>query len=259
MYGERPEILQQVPATMVGGLSIAALDIPETAAVMLRAIAEHKRGQAPLYFTSANGEALARCHTNPSVRELFARADMISADGQPLVLASRLRCARPLPERVATTDLFDPIAEAASKAGMSFFFYGGTEEENRKTVHNVKRRHPGLKVVGRTHGYLQDEKLVDAIKEINRLAPDLLWVALGVPREHEFATKWASMLGNVGAIKTCGGLYGFLSGGKARAPLWMQKAGLEWLFRLWLEPRRLFKRYLVTNPRAMWVLAVKSH
>src|SRR5262245_42031758 len=131
------EGLRRVPTATVGGLPIAALDLPQTVSVMLQAIERHQRGNAPLYFTSANGEVLARCHSDPSVRALFSGAHMISADGQPLVMASRLCCARALPERVATTDLFEPIATAASKAGMSFFFYGGTEEENRKTVQNV--------------------------------------------------------------------------------------------------------------------------
>jgi exopolysaccharide biosynthesis WecB/TagA/CpsF family protein len=96
------------------------------------------------------------------------------------------------------------------------------------------------------------------VAEINALAPDYLWVALGVPYEQAFVEEFTPCLSNVGVIKTSGGLFNFLSGSRARAPLWMQQAGLEWAWRIWLEPRRLFWRYLTTNPRALYLLVNKS-
>ena len=97
-----------------------------------------------------------------------------------------------------------------------------------------------------------------AIDEINNLAPDYLWVALGVPSEQAFVAEFAPLLSNVGIIKTAGGLFNFLSGSRRRAPKWMQDAGLEWAWRIWLEPRRLFWRYLTTNPRALYLLLNQS-
>jgi N-acetylglucosaminyldiphosphoundecaprenol N-acetyl-beta-D-mannosaminyltransferase len=90
------------------------------------------------------------------------------------------------------------------------------------------------------------------------MAPDYLWVALGVPYEQAFVEEFTPRLSNVGVIKTSGGLFNFLSGSRARAPQWMQAVGLEWAFRIWLEPRRLFWRYLTTNPRALYLLFQKS-
>ncbi len=102
------------------------------------------------------------------------------------------------------------------------------------------------------------DALRDKVDEINALAPDYLWVALGVPYEQAFVEEFTPRLSNVGVIKTSGGLFNFLSGSRARAPQWMQELGLEWAWRIWLEPRRLFWRYLTTNPRALYLLFNKS-
>ena len=89
-------------------------------------------------------------------------------------------------------------------------------------------------------------------REIDGLAPDILWLAMGVPAEQRFVAAHAHEMPHVGMIKTSGGLFNFLSGKNSRAPAWMQDAGLEWLYRMALEPRRLFWRYFVTNPVAIW-------
>jgi exopolysaccharide biosynthesis WecB/TagA/CpsF family protein len=106
--------------------------------------------------------------------------------------------------------------------------------------------------------YLKGDALRAKVDEINRLAPDYLWVALGVPYEQAFVEEFTPHLSDVGIIKTSGGLFNFLSGSRARAPRWMQSAGLEWAWRIWLEPRRLFWRYLTTNPRALYLLLSNS-
>jgi N-acetylglucosaminyldiphosphoundecaprenol N-acetyl-beta-D-mannosaminyltransferase len=159
-----------------------------------------------------------------------------------------------LPERVATTDLFHTVARKATAARLTFYMLGADEAENATAVANVQRMHPDLQIVGRSHGYLKGDALRAKVDEINALAPDYLWVALGVPYEQAFVEEFKPRLSNVGVIKTSGGLFNFLSGSRPRAPQWMQNAGLEWAWRLWLEPRRLFWRYLTTNPRALYLL-----
>ena len=183
---------------------------------------------------------------------LFRAADLINADGQPLVTVSRLKSKTPLPERVATTDLFHAVARKAQAAGLTFYMFGADEAENAAAVANVRKMYPDLKIVGHSHGYLRGDALRAKVDEINALAPDYLWVALGVPYEQAFVEEFTPRLSNVGVIKTSGGLFNFLSGSRARAPLWMQQVGLEWAWRIWLEPRRLFWRYLTTNPRALY-------
>jgi N-acetylglucosaminyldiphosphoundecaprenol N-acetyl-beta-D-mannosaminyltransferase len=247
-----------VPRISLGGLRLAVLDIEQTANFMIDMVFPERRVSRPLYLTSANGEVLARCSTEPMTGRLFRAADLINADGQPLVTVSRLRSTTPLPERVATTDLFHVVAQKAQAARLTFYLFGADEEENAAAVANVRKMYPDLRIVGRSHGYLRGNALRDKVDEINALAPDYLWVALGVPYEQAFVEEFTSHLTNVGVIKTSGGLFNFLSGSRARAPRWMQCIGLEWVWRIWLEPRRLFWRYLTTNPRALYLLFNKS-
>lgn len=246
-----------IPLVRLGGLNIAALDRRETAELMLRLARAPRPHGRPWILTSANGEVVSRCARDARIAALFAETDLISADGQPLVLASAL-CARQLPERVATTDLFHDVAALAVDHGLTFYMFGASDSENLRAVERIRRLYPGLAIVGRSHGYLTDSELEAKVAEINALAPDILWVALGVPREQEFALQYAASLPNVGMIKMSGGLFNFLSGTRRRAPLWMQHCGLEWLYRLAQEPRRLFWRYAVTNPHAAYMLLVHS-
>jgi exopolysaccharide biosynthesis WecB/TagA/CpsF family protein len=243
-----------IPRITLGGLRIAVLDLEQTADFMIELVFPQRRLTRPLYLTSANGEVLTRCSTEPTTDRLFRTADLINADGQPLVAASRLRSPLGLPERVATTDLFHVVAGKAETANLSFYMFGADEAENAAAVANVRRMYPKLRIVGQSHGYLRGDALRAKVDEINELAPDYLWVALGVPYEQAFVAEFTSRLNKVGVIKTSGGLFNFLSGSRTRAPRWMQDAGLEWVWRIWLEPRRLFWRYLTTNPRALYLL-----
>jgi N-acetylglucosaminyldiphosphoundecaprenol N-acetyl-beta-D-mannosaminyltransferase len=242
----------------LGGLRLAVLDIEQTANFMIDMLVPVRRINRPLYLTSANGEVLARCSTEPMTERLFRAADLINADGQPLVTVSRFKSSTPLPERVATTDLFEVVARKAAAAGLSFYMFGADEAENAAAVARVRSMFPNLRIVGHSHGYLKGDALRDKVDEINALAPDYLWVALGVPYEQAFVEEFTPRLSNVGVIKTSGGLFNFLSGSRARAPKWMQAVGLEWAWRIWLEPRRLLWRYLTTNPRALYLLFNKS-
>jgi N-acetylglucosaminyldiphosphoundecaprenol N-acetyl-beta-D-mannosaminyltransferase len=242
----------------LGGLRLAVLDLEQTANFMTEMAFPARRLGRPLYLTSANGEVLARCSTEPMTEQLFRAADLINADGQPLVAVSRLKSRTPLPERVATTDLFDVVARKAAAAGQTFYIFGADERENAAAVANIQKVYPDLQIVGRSHGYLRGDALRAKVDEINRLKPDYLWVGLGVPYEQAFVDEFLPRLSNVGVIKTSGGLFNYLSGSRPRAPQWMQNVGLEWAWRIWLEPRRLFWRYLTTNPRALYLLFNKS-
>jgi exopolysaccharide biosynthesis WecB/TagA/CpsF family protein len=247
-----------VPRITLGGLRIAVLDLEQTADFMIDLVFPQRQLARPLYLTSANGEVLARCSTEPMTDRLFRAADLINADGQPLVTVSRLTSPLRLPERVATTDLFHVVARKAEAAGLTFYMFGADEAENAAAVASVRSMYPRLRIVGHCHGYLRGDELRAKVDEINEMAPDYLWVALGVPYEQAFVAEFTPRLDKVGVIKTAGGLFNFLSGSRRRAPQWMQDAGLEWAWRIRLEPRRLFWRYLTTNPRALYLLLHRS-
>ena len=247
------------PVVKLGGLPIACVSIEETAeGFVARALAARGGNSRPFYSTSANGQVIAMCEQDRRFAALITEADQIHADGMPMVMVSRLHSARPLPERVATTDLVHAVAKKAEKAGVSFYFLGGTEEVNRRAVEVMQAASPRLRFVGRRNGYFGRDEEDAVIADIMRVKPDILWIGLGVPAEQAFVSRNIDRLKGVGVIKTSGGLFDFISGKNSRAPMWMQKAGLEWAYRMWLEPRRLARRYLVTNPVAIYALLRNS-
>jgi exopolysaccharide biosynthesis WecB/TagA/CpsF family protein len=116
-----------------------------------------------------------------------------------------------------------------------------------------------LKIAGRHHGYFPAAENASVCKSVTTSGAEVLWVALGKPRQEFWSIENRERLRGVAWIKTCGGLYAFLAGRRRRAPLWMQNVGLEWMFRGVQEPSRLGWRYLVTNPHAMWRMLVDSN
>jgi N-acetylglucosaminyldiphosphoundecaprenol N-acetyl-beta-D-mannosaminyltransferase len=244
----------------LGGLPVAVVSRSESARVMVdEAVRRRRLWRYPAYLTSTNGEVTYRCAVDEFERALFLKADAIHADGMSHVFVSRFKCELPLPERVATTDLFHDVAREAESRGATMFMLGATKTSNSTAARIVRDRYPAIKLVGHRHGYFadKDEERV-ACDQIATLAPDILWVSMGVPREQQFIVRNRHRLTSVGVIKTSGGLFDFLSGAKPRAPAWMQDAGVEWLWRTWLEPRRLGWRYLKTNPSAMYLLLTRS-
>ena len=249
-----------LPTITVGHMRIARLDRGATADLMIAAAVRRRRTPGrPILFTSANGQVLSLVATNRFVSWLFAKADLVSADGQPMVLASRWLTRTPLPERVATTDLFHDVAVRAARSGLSFYFLGATAEENAKAVAQVRALYPALRIAGARDGFFSRAESSSVATEIARCRPDILWVAMGVPREQEFIIRNWRLLYGVGVAKTSGGLLNFLSGTCHRAPEWMQRTGLEWLYRTSQQPRRLFWRYAVTNLRAAYLLIAGTH
>jgi N-acetylglucosaminyldiphosphoundecaprenol N-acetyl-beta-D-mannosaminyltransferase len=244
----------------LGDLPVVVVDQATSAKHMVdEALRRRGLWRYPAFLTSTNGEVTHACAFDPELRTLFLQADAIHADGMPHVFASRLKCKVALPERVATTDLFYAVNEEAERRGATVFMLGATESINVAAARAVQERFPALKLVGRRNGYFanRDEERA-ACDEIARLGPDILWVSMGVPREQGFVVRNRARLTSVGVIKTSGGLFDFVSGSKPRAPEWMQKVGLEWLFRAGLEPRRLGWRYLKTNPSALYLLLTRS-
>jgi N-acetylglucosaminyldiphosphoundecaprenol N-acetyl-beta-D-mannosaminyltransferase len=248
------------PTVRLGGLPVAVVSRGDSAKVMVdEAVKRRKLWRYPAYLTSTNGEVTYRCAASKIERALFLKADAIHADGMTHVFVSRLKCGVPLPERVATTDLFHDVAREAESRGATMFMLGATEASNSIAAQIVGDRYPGIRLVGRRHGFFaSDDEEVVACDQIAALAPDILWVSMGVPREQQFIVRNRHRLTSVGVIKTSGGLFDFLSGARPRAPAWMQNAGLEWLWRMWLEPKRLGWRYLKTNPWAIYLLLTKS-
>ncbi|MDA4848344.1 WecB/TagA/CpsF family glycosyltransferase [Hoeflea poritis] len=243
----------------IGGLPIALSTRTEAAAALVgEALRRRGPDERPFLSTSANANVLSQCARDPGIRDTYLAFDAIHADGMSVVFASRFVASRALPERVATTDLFHDVAREAQSKGATFFLLGARNEVLKSAHLNVGRLYPDLKIVGTHDGYfsLEDEDRI--VERINRARPDILWVGIGVPAAQQFCLRNLGRLAGVGAIKTCGGLFDFLSGRRNRAPQWMQSAGLEWLYRLAQEPRRLARRNLVTNMHAIYLFVSRT-
>jgi exopolysaccharide biosynthesis WecB/TagA/CpsF family protein len=253
------DALLHVPVETIGGLPIAVIGRAESARLMLEAaIARRTSNTRALVVTSANGQVLSMCAQHPTVRRQFLAADLIHADGMPLVFASRLLCKTPLPERVATTDLFHDVARIAPALGARFYLLGATTAVIERAAARARDLYPALNIAGHRSGYFREHEEARIVDEINAARPDILWLGMGAPGELAFALRNRDALRNVGAIKTSGGLFDFLSGKNPRAPQWMQAAGLEWIYRIYREPRRLAARYIMTNPHAAFLLLTQT-
>ncbi|MCY1648416.1 WecB/TagA/CpsF family glycosyltransferase [Caulobacter sp. SL161] len=241
------------PLVRVGGFNTVAATRAQLAQIMVKdCLAARTTKADPKLVFSSNGQGIALAGEDPNFADAMDGADIIHADGMSVVNASRLLTRTPLPERAATTDFFHDAAEAAQAAGLKFFILGGKEDQNLAATEAMQRLYPDLQIVGRRNGYFSSEQDAEVCQAIVDSGADVLWVGLGKPKQEFWSVANRERLRGVGWIKTCGGLYSYLAGDAPRAPVWVQKAGLEWLFRTLLEPRRLGVRYLITNPHSIY-------
>lgn len=249
--------VSELPTIRIGGFDTVSVS---RAALAERMVEDCHAARAagstwtPKLVFSSNGQGIALAGQDAAFMETMENADVIHADGMPVVLASRLTRRR-LPDRIATTDFFHDAALAATREGLRFFFLGASEDQNAAAVARVKEMYPDLDVVGRHHGYFGPDETDDVLAEILAAKADVVWVALGKPRQEHWCVEVRDRLPGIGWLKTCGGLYAFLAGDAPRAPRWMQAVGLEWLYRTLDDPKRLIWRYATTNPYAFYRIA----
>ena len=199
------------------------------------------------WLVTPNLDILRQTTKDPELRAMLNRADLIVADGMPLIWASRLS-GKALPERVAGSSMILPLSEQAAKAGRRVYLLGGNPGVADECGQLLKQQCPGLVIAGTSCppvGFEKDDAYMDDLKEaIDKAKPDLVYVALGAPKQE----KVIQMLRDAAPDAWWLGIgisLSFLTGDVQRAPRWMQKTGLEWVHRLCHEPKRLAKRYLV--------------
>lgn len=195
-------------------------------------------------IATVNADFVVNSLHDPELRRILQEADMATADGMPLVWASRLLDG-PVPGRVTGADMVPALAERAAERGYSIFFLGAKEGVAAKAAELLQQRHPALKVAGvlspPPRSVLEMDRSV--FEQVKAAKPDILLVAFGNPKQE----KWIRMYAPELQVPICIGIGGTLDmivGVTKRAPTWMQKVGLEWAYRLAQEPRRLVKRYL---------------
>jgi N-acetylglucosaminyldiphosphoundecaprenol N-acetyl-beta-D-mannosaminyltransferase len=185
------------------------------------------------------------------LRRVINGCDLVTADGQAVVWASRL-LGDPVPARVTGIDLMEQLLVLADRRGYRIFLLGARPEVLAAATARIRARYPGVDIAGRRDGYFSESDEPGIVAEIREARPDLLFVALPSPRKEYFLAKWATGL-DVPFSMGVGGAFDVLAGRTRRAPRPLQRLGLEWAFRLAQEPGRLWRRYLVTNSAFVWM------
>lgn len=223
------------------GVRICALRMDE----VLSICEEHISKKSPLLLGVVNVAKLVRCRKNAQLRKSLMDADIVLADGLPIVWLSKL-IGNPLPERVAGINIMYQLLECSSKMNYRVYFLGAEKEVVQEVVHIVEKEYPGLRIAGYRDGYFEKSESREVAEEIKNSLADIIFVAISSPEKENFLRNWRDFM-NVPVCHGVGGSFDVLAGVTKRAPVWMQRCGLEWLFRLIQEPRRMWKRYLVTN------------
>jgi N-acetylglucosaminyldiphosphoundecaprenol N-acetyl-beta-D-mannosaminyltransferase len=234
-----------------------AIDDVTMSEALERLVALAQRRTPPAYVVTPNVDHLVKLQGDMEFREIYARANLVLADGVPLIWASRL-LGKPLRAKVSGSDLFVTFAPIAVERGLRLFFLGGRPGAAERAAEALHARHPGLQVVGTyapPFGFdrdpVEDARAADRVRAA---APDVLFVGLGAPRQEKWIARHLERLA-VPLSMGVGVSFEFVSGDVRRAPRWMQRSGLEWSWRLAMEPRRLWRRYLVEDLRFFGLVA----
>lgn len=210
------------------------------------------------YIVTPNVDHIVKLESDEEFKEVYKEADLILTDGMPLIWISKLK-ATPIKEKVSGSDLFPKVCELASKKGYSIFLLGAAEGVAVQAAKNLKNKFNKLNIVGTyspSYGFeKKDDEIKKIIKIINKANPDILAVGVGAPKQEKFIYKFKDEL-NVPISLAIGASIDFEAGNIDRAPLFMQKFGLEWFYRLCKEPKRMFKRYIIDDMK-IFVLMLK--
>lgn len=209
--------------------------------------------RVPHTVVTANAAILCMMRRDPELRDACRRGDLVVPDGMPVVWTSRL-AGIPFPERVAGVDLMIRLLEAASEQRLRVYFLGARREVVADLARRCEREHPGLVLAGFRDGYFGPADHAGIVEDIRRKAPHMLFVGMPTPFKETWCERHRAAL-DVPVIMGVGGSFDVLAGYVRRAPRFLQSAGLEWSWRLAMEPRKMWKRYLVTNAEYLWLAA----
>lgn len=240
-----------VPAYALFGIAVHAVTMTQAVEVCEAAIDSRR----PLTVGVVNAAKLVNLRRDPALRGAVTACDLVVADGQAVVWASRLLGA-PLPERVAGIDLFTELLGEASRRAQRVFLLGAAQDVLDLVVQRVHRDYPGVVVVGAQHGWFDPSESPQVAEAVRAARPDLLFVAMTSPRKELLLDTWSQFM-DVPVCHGVGGSFDVLAGRTRRAPERWQRWGLEWLYRVGQEPGRLWRRYLVTNTRFLGLVAAE--
>ncbi|MCB1548032.1 MAG: WecB/TagA/CpsF family glycosyltransferase [Hyphomicrobiaceae bacterium] len=237
---------KQVETVMILGVPVSAIDMTQALAAIGDLVATRRGG----FICVADVHSVMQARTNMKHRAALEAAALVTPDGTPLSWVGRLRGFSSM-ARVSGPDLLPAACAASRETGWRHYFYGGAEGVADELARRLSQRFPGLVVAGTEcppFRALSQDEMQAALDRIVAAKPDIVWVGLGCPKQELWMHEHASKLAGAVSIGI-GAAFDFHAGRIHRAPVWMQRNGLEWLHRLWSEPRRLWYRYLVLAPK----------
>lgn len=239
-----PPVTSSHPRVSLFGIEIDVVRMPDAVDQLLAWIGQDEG--VCRYVVTPNVDHAVLLEEHAGLRQAYAAASLVLADGAPVVLASRL-LGRPLPERVAGSDLVPKLFDAANaRRPLKVYLLGGMPGVAERAAANIAVKWPQVEVVGTASppfGFERDaQQSSQLLEEISLARPDVLLVGLGAPKQELWVHEHRDAI--AARVALCiGATIDFLAGERKRAPIWMQRAGLEWLYRLLSEPRRLWRRY----------------
>ena len=209
-----------------------------------------------VHHALVNAGKIVAMQNDKQLYESVVNADLINADGQAVVWAAKI-LGKPLPERVAGIDLMENLVKLGYKNGYKIFFFGAKEEIVNKVVDVYSKKFSPRIIAGYRNGYYKpdEERIIAA--EIAESGANILFVAISFPKKENFLYKNKEILKNVNFIMGVGGSFDIVAGKTKRAPVWVRELGLEWIYRLAQEPRRMWKRYIIGNIKFI-ILVIKE-
>nr|MBN1230028.1 WecB/TagA/CpsF family glycosyltransferase [Anaerolineae bacterium] len=244
-----------LPRANILGIGVTAINLSTTVSVLLKCIAD--RQKTAVVLSPAFTLTYARQHEY--FREIINQAELVLPDGVPIALVCRLQGHREV-GRVCGRDLMLALSAASREHHYTHYFYGGDDGVAEELQTEMKRRYPGLQIAGTyspPYRTLTDEEKREITDRINRANPDIVWVGLGSPKQDIWIAEHHDSI-NAPVMIGVGAAFDFHAGRKPSAPEWMQRIALEWLFRLMLEPRRLWRRYLIYNLLFLFYLGLQA-
>jgi N-acetylglucosaminyldiphosphoundecaprenol N-acetyl-beta-D-mannosaminyltransferase len=233
--------LEEIKRIEVLGAPVDVLTMNETVEIINQSI----KNKLTIHHVVINAAKIVQMKKDRNLYESVVNCNIINADGQAVVWAAKF-LGKPLPERVAGIDLMTNLVELASKENYKVFFFGATEEVVSTVVEKYTQKYSKDIIAGYRNGYYNVAQEEEIAKQIGDSKADILFVAISSPKKEIFLNKYKTII-NTPFIMGVGGSFDVVSGKVTRAPLFMQKMGMEWFYRFMQEPRRMWKRYLVTN------------
>lgn len=230
------------------GAPMDALTMAETLQVARHAMKTKTR----LQHVVVNVAKLVNMQKDLTLFDDVTSSDLINIDGMGVVWGARL-CGHDVPERVSGVDIMDRLLELCAAEGFRPYFLGAKQAVLEAAVQRIKEDHPKIKIAGYRNGYFTAEEEPQIMKDIAESNADCLFIAISSPMKERLLAQYKDVI-NVPFLMGVGGSMDIKAGYTRRAPAWMQKYGLEWFYRIIQEPKRMWKRYLVTNSKYAWLL-----